>query len=584
MRKGKGWIGILVGGFIVFGALSFIMINRANASKINEITMDSNPDELMLENVSDINTMEEALSTSTGATHTVEKDETVYVNLNTDGTVSSMNIVNHFKTREAGVYQDFGSYESIINLTDSSSPGLADNTVFWEFTEPSMDFYYQGKLKEGELPWTFDIQYYLNQEEISGDMLAGSEGELLLRLNIKENSKAEEYFRKNYMLQLTIPINLQNSTIISAPGAVQMVTGRTNTLAYTILAQTSNQFEIKLNVKDFTMEGIDIAIMKADVSSYMETENITTGFEAMSEGMAELESGSLQLKEGMNQLSEGINELSQGLSQLSEGTSPLKEGMEEFDLGMETFTDNMEDLSAGSQQIKDGLQEIAPNGALLFSGYQDLEAGIDSIVEMEPQLRELAGLMLLSPDPNTRSIGQTMLEQLEGLKQLQEGIETLNAKLQLYTNGITLLSSEYDSFHLGVSSLPEGVKQMKNGFQKLQGGNEALYSAINQISSGAEEINTVTAVLPSQVQLLADGQGEMKEGVDLAIEQIQAITNANNKIQQPVSFVAPGKISPNSVQFILRTPAIKKKQDSVEAAEPEQDKRNFWDQLIELFR
>lgn len=583
MKIGKNRKAILVSIFTVFTFMSFLVINRAQALKKIAITMDKNTDELLIDTSEDSNDQYIKMEALSSSVQRIEKDETIYVNLDCAGGVLGINVVNHFKTGPVGIYQDFGSYESITNLTDDTTPSLVDDSILWEFTESSVDFYYQGRLQEGELPWSFDIRYYLDQKETSADMLAGSEGELLIRIEIKENNKAEEYFRKNYMLQLTIPINLQNSSIISAPGAIQMITGRTNTLAYTVLAQSSKVFEIKLKVKDFSMESIDIAIMKADVSTYMETENMTSGFQTLSEGMEELEAGTLQLKEGISQLSTGIHELSQGLSRLSEGTHPLGDGMKDFNAGLETMKDNMGELSEGSLQIQEGLRNLAPKGDLLVAGYQELEAGIRSIVELEPQLRELANLLVLSPDPNTKNMGQRILEQLEGLKLLQEGMVTLNDNLKLYTNGITQLSNEYDSFHHGISSFPDGIVQMSEGFQKLEDGNAALYSAVTQLSEGAKEIDTSIYLLPSQVQQLADGQGELKKGANLAINELQTFTNNNEKPQKPISFVAPGRLEPNSVQFILRTPAIQKKQVSVEEDVTKEDKTSFWDRLTDLF-
>jgi X-X-X-Leu-X-X-Gly heptad repeat protein len=515
-----------------------------------------------------------------------DKDETVYVNLNNNGTISKINVVNYFKANNTGIYQDYGNYDNIINLTNDTKPMIDGDSIKWQLTEPFEDFYYQGQLKDGELPWLFKIDYKLNGVSMDAGSLPGASGELVLTLKVEENKKAQEYFRQNYMMQITVPLNMQNTTLISAPDAVQMITGHTDTLAFTVLPQTTKQFEIKAGVKNFTMEGIDIAMMKADLSSYMDVEEMTKGFDSMSGGMDEMMNGTLQLKDGLSELSGGIDFVSEGINELSQGTPQLSEGMEQFNDGIKTFGESLDQLSTGSDQMKEGLQGLSDNGKQLLSGYQDIENGLSSVLSNKDQITLLAGEMAKSQDSQTAMLGQSILAQLEGLTQLQTGLDTLNTSLDQYTQGVTQAAGKYDTLNSGIHALPGGFDQLSGGFKQIEEGNKAVYSAVNDLNNGLSDINSAAAGIPDQVQKLADGQKSMKTGIDQAGKEIEDLTRTGlaQGDGKAVSFGAPGKVVPNSVQFVLRTPAIEKAVKPAENTETKAEEESFWDRLIRLFQ
>jgi len=566
---------------IVLGTSGFYVTNKVNAAN-GENTVNG-------ENTTDatnaVDTAKQAYENDSGV-YLADKNETVYVNLNYDGTISKMNVVNYFKAQDLGIYQDYGNYENITNLTNDIEPVIEEDSIRWNIAGLNEDFYYQGQLGSGDLPWKFDIEYYLEGIAVNAQDLAGAAGELIIAINVEENLAAEEYFRQNYMMQITVPLNMQTATLISAPGAMQMIAGHTKTLAFTMLPQSEGHLKIIAKVQDFTMEAIDIAMMKADLSSYMDVDDMTKGFSSMAQGMEELKNGTIILKEGITELSGGIGLISSGLNNVSLGTPQLSEGMDQFDDGLATFKGSLEDLSTGSGQMKEGLQGISDNGEQFLTGYQGIEAGISSMLVMKQELQAMAGEMAKSTDSQTVMLAQTILGQLDGLTKLQTGLETLNTNFDLYTQGVEQAAGQYTALNTGISALPGGFGQLTGGYEEIKNGNNAVYSAVEQLNKGLTDISTSTTAIPDKVQLLADGQQEMKEGIDQAVGEIESLTktDAGTAKLQPVSFVAPGKIVPNSVQFVLRTPAIEKVTRQITSAEIEVKEMGFWDKLFDLFR
>ncbi|MDF2539896.1 MAG: hypothetical protein K0S76_2917 [Herbinix sp.] len=566
---------ILIFSVALLCICGFYVAGRVSAE--NEADIDPNTNK---------NASEIGKSDGTVALAPIGKDETVYVNLNSDGTVSQMNVVNHFLSQETGIYRDYGKYENVINLTNEVIPDLGEDFVEWEINNSSEDFYYQGQLQNGELPWNFKIDYQLEGRAVKAEDLAGAVGKLVITLSTEENKKADAYFRDNYMMQITVGLNMQTAKLLSAPGAVVMVAGHTKTLAFTCLPKAANTFVITAEVEDFEMESIDIAMMKAELSAYLDVEEMTTGFESLSGGMEELTDGTGQLKDGLSELSGGLTSLAEGLNQVSNGTPQLSEGMKQYQAGLDRFAKGLTSLETGSGQMKAGLQDFTGNGEQLLSGYQEIDAGFASLLSMKEEILAAANGMILSSDPQMVILGQSILAQMEGLDHLKSGLNTLNNNLELYVKGIEQASGQYQALDAGIAALPDGFTELSKGYLGLLEGNETIYSAVNELSKGLTDISTATADIPDQIEQLAVGQAAIKDGIDRAGNEIKEMAGAVSQpgVSQPVSFAAPGKAIPNSVQFVLRTPAIKTVSEQSETILKDEAKESFWDKLIELFR
>ncbi|MBH1940001.1 hypothetical protein I5677_03705 [Mobilitalea sibirica] len=538
-------------------------------------------------------TGEEVQATESGLTNskleglettTVQKDETVYVNLNHNGTVSKINIVNYFHVNGDGEYMDYGNYDSIKNLTNEVEPILKDNSIRWQLTGSTEEFFYQGSLKSGELPWNFEIQYTLNGNVIEPEALTGVEGELGILIDVKVNEEAHEYFRKNYMMQITVPLNMKHCTLLSAPGAIQMIAGSTKNLAYTVLPETSQSIGIKADVRDFSMQGIDLTMMAADMSAYIQTEEITDGFGEMSTGIEELADGTAKLRDGISELSTGLLTLSDGMKELSDNTPLLSEGMKEFDEGIKALSENLNNISSGSSLMEAGLLSMVDHGGQLSTGYKEIANGMSTLLTMKEELTAIAGEMAQSKDPVVAQTAQALVSQMEGISQLLASLENLNYNLDQYMQGVKQTAGNYSEINSGITALAGGAGDLAGGFQEIKRGNNEVYMAISDLGDGLEQISNATALIPEQTQQLVDGQWQMKDGIEEASMTIEELTGASKDSKnKTVSFAAPGKITPNSVQFILRTPAIEKRTEHIVEAEEEQDTKNFWDRLFDLF-
>ena len=99
------------------------------------------------------------------------KEEVVYVNLNTDGSVKEINVVNIFDLDKDGQIVDYGRYESLRNMTTTDKIEYSGDKVTVDAKAGKL--YYEGKLSQNVMPWDLSLHYYLDGKEYPAEEIAG---------------------------------------------------------------------------------------------------------------------------------------------------------------------------------------------------------------------------------------------------------------------------------------------------------------------------------------------------------------------------------------------------------------------------
>lgn len=514
----------------------------------------------------------------------VIKDETVYALLNEDGSLRSVYVVNHTRVSEDGRYVDFGNYKDVKSLSDGIQPTIEGDRITWELKKSYGDFYYKGELAGVELPWTFNIQYFLDGNKIQAQDLAGRSGKVEIVLSVTANESVLPYFREKFAMQVQVPIDINRASIISAHGATQVITGKTNTLAYTVLPGTSGSYRIVMEAVDFELESMSIGISAIDYGNVLSSGSLSEGIGELSKGLEDWVDGAKSFKNGLMELSNGMGMLTSGLKDLSTGSRELHGGMESFAQGYQQFDASLDQVSHGSKNIRDGLSEIAINGESILAGYQQLTQGILSQLPGEAEREQLRMLAQYagsnSPYAQAGNMAQSMLDQIAGLEQIYQNLATLNAGLGQYTEGVSRLSEEYKGFDRGVTALTQASDQLLEGISQLEDGGRRLSDGVSVLEAGMTEISDNMKDLPGHAQELIDGGLAIKKGTDAAIS---GIVGQDGEDEEVVSFVVPEKGLASSVQFVIRTPAIKLPEKEKEAPVETIGKKSFWQKFVDLF-
>jgi putative membrane protein len=184
------------------------------------------------------------------------KEEVVYINLTPEGKVDNVTAVNVFNLAKAGDIVDYGNYLSVRNMTTTDEIDFKDGTV--RMSADAGRIYYEGTLGKTEIPWTINIGYTLDGKPVNASELSGQSGFLRIHLTVKPNSSSSEVFYKHYALQISLTLDTDICTNISANGATSANVGSDRQLTYTLLPGKEADILVSTDVTDFHMDPIAI--------------------------------------------------------------------------------------------------------------------------------------------------------------------------------------------------------------------------------------------------------------------------------------------------------------------------------------
>lgn len=114
-----------------------------------------------------------------------KKSETVYVNLEPDGTPREQIVSNWLHSEEAGAtLVDRSTLKEVENVKGEEQPARSGSDLTWKLE--GNDLYYRGKT-EGELPVSVEITYTLDGIKMSPEEIAGKSGHMEMSLHFRNN-------------------------------------------------------------------------------------------------------------------------------------------------------------------------------------------------------------------------------------------------------------------------------------------------------------------------------------------------------------------------------------------------------------
>jgi X-X-X-Leu-X-X-Gly heptad repeat protein len=389
----------------------------------------------------------------------ISKEENIYASLRSDGSFKNAYVVNSFLLKEPGQIEDYGEYDTLVNLTTMDA--LQANGGKVSINAPAGKFYYQGNTSNIELPWLFKIKYLLDGKEVDAVHLSGAEGLLEIHIEIRKNPKGQDSFADHYTVQTMVTLDGELCSEIDAKGAAIANAGRNKVVTFTMLPGSEGDYSLSANVSDFKMEGIQISALP--VSMNIEIPDTSLFADELA-----------QLTQGMVQLDDGVRELDLGVKELNNGARQLKNGMEA--------------LQPGIAGITEGLQALEVQGASLTNGSEEILNGMTEIMNSLPE----------------------QLAQLKGaLAQLVESYKGFNGGLQAYTGGVSQISNNCVMINEGYQGLMQGANSLSSGISELKDGTGRLAEGTGQLRRGTSSIDSeVDAAVDKLLESFAGGHFE----------------------------------------------------------------------------
>ena len=303
------------------------------------------------------------------------KDQVVYVKADAEGDTQGIYVVNAVDSAEDGTITETGDYQGVQNLTDTRPVTSERGEVTYDVDEDET-FYYRGDLSvTTELPWDVEVRYYLDDDEVDPEEVAGAEGDLRIVLSVGPSKHAEDSaelstYTDNYLLQITAALDDDKASSIVAPDATMATAGNDTQLTYMVMPGEGGQFEISAQVKDFSFDGFTIVGIPLSMSIDVDTaemvdgnadiDKLTSSISDVNDGAQDVSSGAADVSSGSGEVRDGASALADGLDGLVSSSSALVDGSASVAAGLSSANDGAASLSSAiSDQLVPGMETLA---------------------------------------------------------------------------------------------------------------------------------------------------------------------------------------------------------------------------------
>ncbi len=558
----------------------------------------------------------------------IVKDETVYVNLNYDGSVSNISVVNRISgTSDEEYFVDYGKYEYVKNLSGDELPVIDGDMIKWPTSLiKDKDIYYEGGINK-DLPVKLNIAYFLNGSEVNGRELAGKEGELKIQISVGENDEG-----LTTQIQLSLDLDLFSN--IQVKNGTTSVVGKKMNIVFTHLPLNDEVYEFSAYGKDIELDSIIISSMPASISLPEDiNENLdkfASGMDEMSEaadkledGAEKLTDGTVKFKNGFISLKNGISKLAAGLKEISLKFAEVIKGFDEFNQGLLKFKEESNKLSQGISKLSNGFKAISNenenlkkgignlnNGIVQVNeGVKGLDSGLENLSSNHQKMVPLAKELAKDSDPRVKALAEGVLKEAGALEELSSGASQtsdaltslakgsneLNAGFEKYVEGQSSLLDGMNNINQGLNSLPGEIDKMYEGHSQLVKGLKGLSGGIDNLNRGLQDTNNNISNIPNELDKLIDGEKEIKNGISKlneegikkakkSISSFEGLSELNDNEDIYTSFVDNERNKLSTSQFIMKTPEIKVKVEKTKTVETPNVKENFLQRILKLFK
>ena len=573
--------------------------------------------------------------TASAAEYTGDKEEVVYVIADADGNVSRVDVVNIFGE---GDVTDYGDYSSVKMLNTTYEITLDGGRI--TFSTDKEKVYYQGTLENAQIPWNISLTYTLDGKTVTPEELAGSTGALEIHFKIDKNESCTSDFYDNFALQAALTLDTGLCKNIEAEGATMANVGSDKQLSYTILPGKGLDAYIRADVSDFEMDAVTINGVQLNLDVDIDDEelmdqvtqitdaarDLNDGAGSLSDGSKELLDGGSSLADGAAALYDGADELENGITSLENGVASIQKAAQQLNEKSKTLTDGSAAVSQGLSDACDGAEKLEQ--AASYAGFQETlkEKGLDldqlqagntqavqlianQLQELNASLEQLKGMSGYDESEEAQAQAAALQSQISSLNSVSMLLQGNNAALSgtaMYfdglekgmgelTTGMEQLKNSYETMDAGIGSYTDGVGRLTDAYAQLVTGADALASGSRELVNGSADLKQGAGDLYDGMVSLDDGTKELKDGTQEFYEKTDGMdTKVENTINEMVgslsgsasqvqSFVSDKNTNIASVQFVIKTAAVEKAQETVQT-QAQTAKTGFLEKLIRLFR
>lgn len=498
-----------------------------------------------------------------------EKKEVVYATLDGSGTNKSAYVVNVLEGNAGETVQDFGAYEQVVNLTDTSElTQLSDSVIA---TLPEGEFSYQGSLSDAQTPWNISVKYFLDGQEISPNEVAGKSGHLEITIQTSQNTSVDPRYFENYLMQITCTLPMENTTEVKTDQGSIALSGSDVTVSFMVMPDKEGNVSLGADVTNFEMSGISFAAIPFSMAlDFPNTDSLVAQFDGLIEGTEQLHAGAQDLANGVDEVDSVTKQAASGAAELAAGATQMTQGLQQYQQGLRDSADDAAS-SVSEEEIQQASDDYQQAVGVYTAAFAQAYEGILSQYEgqgipITDEIKQRA-LAQAAQNPVVSDYQANMANKLENLMTLVAAQGGSQGAAQALTGAAEGLGSLENTSSLlgGSASLGTGVQELASGLDQLAGGTGDLSEGTSDLAQGTQTLAQETQGIPDAVQA-----------------EIDELMSAYDKSDfEPASFTSSKNTNVTLVQFVMTTDSIKV--DEPMAAEEPAQEETLLDRFLALF-
>ncbi len=532
-----------------------------------------------------LNTLSASSTSNTSDASNTPKEEVVYVNLNADGSLKEINVVNIFELSEDGRITDYGSYTALRNMTTTDEINYSSDTVTVDAKAGKL--YYEGKVKDSVIPWNIGVTYFANGKEVPAEKICKMSGALRIHISVTENTSCPGDFFDSYALQLSMTFDTEKCRGITANGATTANVGRDKQITYTVLPGLGLDADITADVTDFETEGISVNGIPLNLNIDVDDDELSARVAGLLGALDALDKGAGSIRDSLSELKDksesslksGVDGLYEGALGLYDGAAALKGGGDEvlrgaaaLQSGAASLDGGIGELDGGISEIKDALDTLNSKSAELREGSSAFKAALG---ELDSALDGISGMSFdLSVLTNASAqIKNGIGEIAASAKELKDTVTFDGYKAAMLQNGLDIdalklknadaassiraltdsLNAEIEALRqtgADTSELSARAAQLENIASLLDANNAAIdgtksyLDAVNQnlsaLSSGAASLRSGYMLFDSAIGILVNTLSDLAVKAAALAEAVNTLVSEYEKLDGGINAYTDG--------------------------------------------
>lgn len=464
---------------------------------------------------------------------TLSRNETVYVNLDSCGQASQIEVVTWLRNDGHGPASDQARLSKLRNIKGLDRPTVSQDRI--NFNSRATNIFYKG-IPNRHLPITARITYFLNGKPVEHKDLTGKRGKLRVRVELtnrtgvqrrlsytevgtgQRRSRTETVYTP-FVVQVSTGLKIDNFSSVEPGDGVFAVVGDTFKLSWIALPLPQSTIE-------FTAEATKIEMPALMITAVPKALPLPAQYRAKLK----------QLPATLNRLYAGVGEVGGYLDELRGGA---------------------DQLGAGARQLKAGHQRLAAATPQLSAGTAQLIQATEAQLALLENVRTINGGIKTRLAPLARFSGK--------VGEINKALDASSEVADLTMTGGSFTASFLKFLDAQakprppVSEFPASIAAVQAGARKLNAGATELDLNAARLLDGSTRLADGSASLSTNIaKLKHDGTDRIRaEIVDESTEAmlIMARLAASDRAAQAYDRFA-GRPSPvkSSVAFIMKTP------------------------------